>query len=100
MGHQGRGLGRVRGQAASETTANTKSSAADLRLSMTWKECIMTYDRLATREWKVRSDISASRSMTRLPSPNKSRSDLPRRGRPIVEWSGHLRRQVSKEPQK
>ena len=31
----------------------------------------MTYDRLATRGWKARSDISESRLMTRSPSLNR-----------------------------
>jgi hypothetical protein len=36
----------------------------------------MTYDRLATRGWRVRSDISASRLMTRSPSLNRLKSEL------------------------
>ena len=35
----------------------------------------MTYDRLTIREWKVRSTISASRLMTRLPSLNRLKSE-------------------------
>ena len=36
----------------------------------------MTYDRLATRGWKVPSDISESRLMTRSPSLNRLKSEL------------------------
>jgi hypothetical protein len=36
----------------------------------------MTHDRLATRKWKVPSDISESRSMMRLPSLSKSKSEV------------------------
>ena len=36
----------------------------------------MTHNRLATRKWKVRSDISESRSMMRLPSLSKSKSEV------------------------
>jgi hypothetical protein len=36
----------------------------------------MTHDRLATKKWKVRSDISESRSMMRSPSLSKSKSEV------------------------
>ena len=36
----------------------------------------MTRDRLATRKWKVPSDISESKSMMRLPSLSKSKSEV------------------------
>src|ERR1700730_16078473 len=36
----------------------------------------MTRDRLATRKWKVPSDISESRLMMRLPSLSKSKSEV------------------------
>jgi hypothetical protein len=36
----------------------------------------MTRDRLATRKWKVPSNISESRSMMRLPSLTKSKSEV------------------------
>jgi hypothetical protein len=36
----------------------------------------MTRDRLATRKWKVPSGISESRSMMRLPSQSKSKSEV------------------------
>jgi hypothetical protein len=38
----------------------------------------MTRDRLATRKWKVRSDISESRSMMRSPSLSRSKSEVSR----------------------
>jgi hypothetical protein len=36
----------------------------------------MTHDRLATRKWKVPSDISESKSMTRWPSLSKWKSEM------------------------